>query len=177
MSKEAKMGEESKRRPSLLPGLILIILGVAFLALQFFERPWGPGFILALVGLIFVISALITRNPGLYIPGFILLGLGVGLAAMTILPREEKNWPLILIGLGLGFLAIWPTSTIPQRQHPWPLYPGGILTGLGLLFWMAMYEVVGLTMESLASILRWWPLILVVIGAWIIYRWYVEGRG
>jgi len=177
--REANMGEErqeGKKRPSLVPGLILIILGLAFLLLQFVERPWGPGFIFALVGVIFVISALITRNLGLYIPGFILLGLGAGLAAMTILPEEDKNWPLILIGLGLGFLAIWPTFTMPQRQHPWPLYPGGILTALGLLFWMAMYEVLGLTMDSLASILRWWPLILVVIGAAIVYRWYREGQ-
>ncbi len=172
------MGEEKKeggeKRPSLVPGLILIILGVAFLALQFVERPWGPGAIFALVGVIFVISAAITRNLGLYIPGFILLGLGTGLAAMFIHLQEDKNWPLILIGLGLGFLAIWPTFTMPQRQHPWPLYPGGILTGLGLLFWMAEYEVLGLTMESLSSILRWWPLILVVIGAAITYRWYRE---
>ncbi len=168
------MGEGGKGRPSLLPGLILIILGLAFLALQFVERPWGPGFIFALVGVIFVISARVTRNLGLYVPGFILLGLGAGLAAMTIIPPEEKNWPLILIGLGLGFLAIWPTFTMPQRQHPWPLYPGGILAGLGLLFLMAEYQVFGLTMESLSSILRWWPLILVVIGAAIVYRWYGE---
>ena len=166
--------KEGKKRPSLVPGLILIILGVAFLVLQFVERPWGPGLIFALVGVIFVISAAITRNLGLYIPGFILLGLGAGLAAMFIHLQEDKNWPLILIGLGLGFLAIWPTFAMPQRQHPWPLYPGGILTGLGLLFWMAEYEFIGLTMESLSSILRWWPLILVVIGAAIIYRWYRE---
>jgi len=168
--------EEGKKRPSLVPGLILIVLGLAVLALQFVEGPWAAGFILALAGVIFVISAVITRDSGLYIPGFILLGLGAGLAAMTVLPQEDKNWPLIFIGLGLGFLAIWPTFTMPQRQHPWPLYPGGILTGLGLLFWMAMYEVLGLTMESLSSILRWWPLILVVIGVWIIYRWYAERR-
>lgn len=174
MGEEKK--EEGKEKASLLPGLILIILGLAFLALQFVERPWGPGFIFALVGFIFVISAPISRNLGLYVPGFILLGLGAGLAAMVILPQEEKNWPLILIGLGLGFLAIWPTFTMPERQHPWPLYPGGILTGLGLLFWMAMYEVLGLTMESLSSILRWWPVILVVIGAAIVYHWYRERR-
>lgn len=40
--KEAKMGEEKKEegkeKASLLPGLILIILGLAFLALQFVER-------------------------------------------------------------------------------------------------------------------------------------------
>ncbi len=169
--------EKVKKRPSLVPGLILIILGAAFLLLQFVERPWGPGFMFALAGIILVISAPITRNIGLYVPGFILLGFGAGLAAMTILPQEKKNWPLIFIGLGLGFLAIWPTFTMPQKQHPWPLYPGGILTGLGLLFWMAMYEILGLTMESLSSILRWWPAILVVVGAWIIYRWYAGGRG
>lgn len=176
MSEEER--EKGKERPSLLPGLILIVLGLAFLALQFVQRAWGPGLIFALLGFIFVISALITRNLGLYIPGFILLGLGAGLATMTILPQKDKNWPLILIGLGLGFLAIWPTFAIPQRQHPWPLYPGGILTGLGLLFWMAEYEFIGLTMESLSSVLRWWPLILVVIGAVIVYRWYRErGEG
>jgi len=175
MSEEGK--EKGKERASLLPGLILIILGLAFLALQFFERPWGPGLIFALLGLIFVISAAVTRNLGLYIPGFILLGLGAGLAGMTIIPPEEKNWPFILIGLGLGFLAIWPTFTMPQRQHPWPLYPGGILAGLGLLFLMAQYGVFGLTMESLSSVLRWWPLILVVIGAVIIYHWYRERGG
>jgi len=175
MSGEGK--EKGKEKASLLPGLILILLGLAFLAMQFVERDWGPGLIIAFVGLIFVISAPITRNLGLYIPGFILLGLGMGLTTMIILPQEDKNWPLILLGLGLGFLALWPTFTLPQRQHPWSLYPGGILAGLGFLFLMAEYGVLGLTMESLSSILRWWPLILVVIGAVIVYHWYRERGG
>jgi len=75
--KEEKMDEEKmdegEKRASLVPGLILIILGLAFLLLQFVERPWGPGLIFALVGVIFIISAAITRNLGLYVPGFILL--------------------------------------------------------------------------------------------------------
>jgi hypothetical protein len=170
VNEEAK--EEGRKKAGLMPGLILIILGVAFLALQFVQEGWGPGVIFMVLGVILVIGAAITHNLGLYVPGFTLLGLGTGLAALGMLPDEGQNWPFILIGLGLGFLAIWPTVTMPQKQHPWPLYPGGILTVLGFLFLMGEYGILGLTTESVARVLQWWPLVLVVIGVVLVYQWF-----
>ena len=167
-------GQETKERRRLLPGLILILVGLGLLVLQVLEWP-GWAF-LAGLGVVFIVSAVVGRNLGLMIPGFILLGLGAGLAGATLLPPEENNWPLILLGLGLGFIAIWPAYSIPKKEFPWSLIPGGILTALGILFWMAVRKIL-FDLETLGSILYWWPAILVVIGAWIIYRWYVAGRG
>jgi hypothetical protein len=48
------------RPRQIIPGLILISLGIAFLLMQYFE--FGPGLFLTLLGLVFLIPYAFTRS-------------------------------------------------------------------------------------------------------------------
>ncbi len=53
-------------RAQLIPGLILIVLGISFLLMQYFE--FGPGLFLLMLGLAFLIPYALTRVYGVLIP-------------------------------------------------------------------------------------------------------------
>jgi len=134
-----------------IPGLILIALGIAFLIMQYFE--FGPGLFLTLLGLVFLIPYAFTRSYGLLIPGCILCGIGIGLAFERAAMRPDVT---VSIGLGLGFIAIFVVQLIVAgASHWWPLIPGAILLIIGLAE----------TMPQAQQVLeRGWPVVLIVIG-------------
>jgi hypothetical protein len=131
----------------------LILLGVAFFAMQFLGA-LGASAILFAVGAIFLVAYFVTRTYGLLIPGCILAGLALGQMA------EQGGFlsytGLSGIGLGIGFLAIFVIDWIYTRNMRWwPLIPGGIITIGGIAS----------ANENLQQLVaRGWPLILVVIG-------------
>src|SRR5512140_760036 len=103
-----------------IPGLILILLGIVLLLSQYFD--FGPGLLLLLLGFLFLIAFFFTRSLGLLIPGCILAGLGIGIVFGRAPMREDVS---VLIGLGLGFLAIFAIQlAVGGRSHWWPLVPG-----------------------------------------------------
>ena len=142
-------------------GIVLIVLGIYFLSAYFF--PTG-GLSLALLGAFLLAGyALSERMPGFLISGCILLGLGMGIVLTDLL--GDPWWPLILLGLGAGFCAI-PSA---DRRQGWALVPGGILVLLGGLFLLTLQEI-GLTWAFWDTIGRWWPVALVAVGIWILWR-------
>jgi hypothetical protein len=151
-------------RRQIIPGLILIVLGIVFLLTQYFE--FGPGLFLILLGLIFLIPYIFTRSYGLLIPGCILAGIGVGLAFERALSRPDVT---VSVGLGLAFLAIFLVQLIVAgSSHWWPLVPGGIL----LLAGFAELEPQGQVLLEKA-----WPLALIAIGLAILAGPFVWSRG
>lgn len=138
-------------RGRLIPGLILIALGIAFLLMQYFE--FGPGLILLLLGVVFLIPYVLTRSYGLLIPGCILAGLGIGLLFGRAPMRDDITVP---IGLGLGFIAIFVVPLIiAGSSHWWPLIPGGVLVLVGIAEGIPQAQVL---------LEKGWPLILILIG-------------
>lgn len=139
------------RRARIIPGLILIILGIAFLAAQYFE--FGPGVFLAVLGLVFLVPYAFTRNYGMLVPGCILVGLGMGL----MFDRPPLTTPVaVSIGLGLGFVAIYVIHLVVTRKsHWWPLLPGSVLILAGIAEGIPQAQVL---------VEKGWPLILIAIG-------------
>jgi len=138
-------------RRQIIPGLILIVLGIVFLLMQYFE--FGPGLFLTLLGLAFLIAYAFTRSYGLLIPGCILCGIGIGLAFERAAMRPDVT---VSIGLGLGFVAIFVVQLVVARaSHWWPLVPGVILVLVGIV------EIVP---QGQAVLEKGWPVILIVIG-------------
>lgn len=133
-----------------LIGLLLILVGLGILVMNLFRvRLVGP-LILALVGAAFLAGYFFRRLYGLLIPGCLLLGLALGIAGGSVLKAS-----LTVLGLGLGFLAIYGIDLLCRRStHWWPLIPGGILVLVGLT------QLPG--MDILPSII--WPLVLIVAG-------------
>ena len=142
-------------RARMIPGLILIVLGVAFLLGQYFD--FGPPLFLTLLGCVFLIPYVVTRSYGLLIPGCVLVGIGLGL----VFDRPPLGTAIAVpIGLGMGFIAIFVIHLIvARRSHWWPLIPGGILVLVGIAEGIPQAQ---LLLE------RGWPLILVLIGLLIL---------
>ena len=91
----------------------------------------------------------------------LLLGLGFG-ALGERSSIDFRNFSSF--GLGLGFLSIFVIDTIYRGStHWWPLIPGGIMIVMS----------VGDT-RALRLLVKGWPLILVLIGIFLLLR---TGRG
>ena len=121
----------SDNRGSVTAGLVMIALGLAFLAIQFLEQVSGSAVLLAL-GAAFLVAHVTYRIYGLLIPACILLGLGGGVLAEEFGATGDA----VILGLGLGFVAIWGIDRLTARRSPraswWPLVPGSILLVVGI---------------------------------------------
>ena len=153
----------SENRGSIVGGVILIMLGVAFLAMQVLGDSAGALVPLG-IGVAFLVSHFAYRSYGFLVPGGILVGLGSGLLVeqLTDVPGEP-----VVLGMGLGFLLIFVvdrtlTHAGPPEGSWWPLIPGGILTLVG-----AGTLVPGLS----EAVLRYgWPVAFIVGGLLIVWR-------
>ena len=143
-------------------GFGLIILGAIFLFENFgyiefdFSVMWPV--ILILGGAAFWIGFFRNREDvGLVMPGTILIIFGAMFWFCALEGWWNMNylWPGFLIGPGLGFVFMY----LLGKREKGLLIPAGILIGMGLIFTFRY-----------ASILRFWPLILVGFGIYLIYK-------
>jgi hypothetical protein len=150
-----------------VPGLVLIALGIVFLAIQGFGV--GEEIIVAVIGAVFLVAYAVRREYGFLIPGSILTGLGIGVALES---RVTDNGWTVVLGLGLGFTAIYVIDVLSSSAREgqwWPLVPGGILTAIGL----------GLAFDAqplLEALERWWPLLLIIGGLALLLRPMLRAR-
>jgi len=142
------------QRNQLIPGLILIGLGVLFLLRDRIDL--SGGVVLAGLGAIFLVGYFTSRNYGLLIPGCILAGLGLG----EMLNNSS-------LGLGLGFIAIFGIDTIARGKISawWPLIPGVIIAA------NAAFSSDDPSFAAIRNVVSdWWPLLLVLLGVLILFQ-------
>ncbi|SRR5712691_7395054 len=144
-----------------LPGVILIVIGATLFAVQWLHL--DADVIVLVIGLVFAGAYAATRRYGLLIPAGILTGLGAGVLLEDYGAMREP----VVLGLGLGFLAIYGVDLATRRSRErarwWPLIPGAILTviaGAGGAFGD----------EGGRAIQQAWPIILIVVGGWLLLR-------
>ncbi|MDE0080156.1 MAG: hypothetical protein OXO50_21740 [Caldilineaceae bacterium] len=95
------------------------------------------------------------------IPGGFMLMLGGTIALSSITESPSVLGTFLFIGLGAVFFLLY---LLGQRwQLWWALVPGSVLVLLGLFLFS-----VGLGQENLP--LRLWPVLLPLLGAWLIWR-------
>ncbi len=143
-------------RRRVLPGIMLIVIGVVFLLAQ--------QAVVAAIGIAFLVAFFYARNYGLLVPGGIMTGLGLGIVYQSQ-SQVKAGWAVVL-GLGLGFISIYLFDVMTGGRRGaqwWPLLPGGVLAVIGLLQAGGQYGVTG-------AIGRWWPLILIAIGVYLLFR-------
>lgn len=127
-------------------GVLLVVLVVIYLLVQLFVPSANVPALLGTLGLLVIAGAFLalyfdTRTYGFLIPGAVLAGMGIGtlfpqLLAGTDLP--EVGGGLVVFWLGLGFLAIYFVGkAVSGMTSPWPVIPGGILAGIGILVALA----------------------------------------
>jgi hypothetical protein len=145
---------------SRLQGIVLIVLGILFLALNMstirLREIWPVFFVL--LGLYFVLLFISDRkNYGVLMPASVFIVMGGLFLYCTIEGWYAMGmlWPFFLIGPGLGFFLMYFFGKKEQGL----LVPGYILTGLGVLFLFIFAEGMYL-----------WPLLLIALGIFMLVR-------
>lgn len=162
------------KRDNLVWGLILILVGVGFLLNQFFPSLFGwfswP-WILVVIGGIFFLSSLIGRVGGLMIPALILLGLG-GIFLYQTATGNWESWSYIwalmpaLAGLGMLIGSLYDREMVPARPV------GAIMFVAGLALFAVFGGVFGLDVD----ILRYWPVLLILLGLVVLVKALRPGK-
>jgi hypothetical protein len=144
-----------------LPGVILIAVGVTLFAVQLLNLDGDV--VVLVIGIVFAIAFAATRRYGLLIPAGIMTGLGAGILLEDFGVQGEP----VVLGLGLGFLAIYAgdllTSGARAPGRGWPLIPGTILTIIA-----GVESTFG--PDGARVIAQGWPIILIAAGAWLLLR-------
>jgi len=137
---------------SIIRGILLVAIGVLLLALQFVESA-REAVVFFLIGGTLLGIYFYRNNRAYGTAGCVLLGLGLGKLGQSIYPQFGD---FISIGLGLGFLSFALIVYLyEEKKESWPLIPGGILLGTGILSAFPNF-IRGLSLA--------WPLLLVVAG-------------
>ena len=147
-----------------ITGLVLVCLGIIFLAdnLDYIELDFNYFWPLLIIlgGIAFGLGYIKNKNNyGMLMPATILIVFGLLFLYCLIKGWENMStlWPVFLIGPGMGFYFMYQFGVKEKGL----LIPAAILVGLGLLFIL-----------SLDHILKYWPLILIAVGAYLIYKHY-----
>lgn len=159
-----------EKKNSILGGLILIIVGVFFLALQLFPGLSGridlsqhwPLIIVGIGGLFW--AAALLGTPPLAIPGSIIGGLGLLLYYQNLSGNWSSwayTWTLIPGFVGLGTLF---NGLMTGQKHAWR--EGGRLIATSLV----LFLIFGTFLGGWFSLRMLWPLLLIGLGFWILIR-------
>jgi len=158
------------RKPSILPGLILIIIGAILLLhkLDIFNVGWYEIYPLILmgIGILFFTSIIGKNQKGAVFPGTILflLGMFYFLRNYEIIPYYymREVWPVFLLILGLAFFAIFLT-----KPDDWGvLIPAAVFVLLGVSFLLREFHIISWNAWDVVG--DYWPIILIIIGAGVI---------
>lgn len=145
-------------------GIILVVLGLMFLAAQWFDFTGAA--VLGALSVFFVVMYATTHKYGFLIPGMILGGLAVGVGLQEY--GYDPNGGFVVLGLGAGFIAIYLINVLVQTPASWwPLVPGGILSVVGLT------QVAEGTAAS-ETIARLWPVGLIVAGVIVLIATFMR---
>lgn len=161
-------GARTNPREGVVFAIILIAVGVGALAMQ--VVPDAGAWIVLLIGLALLAVFAILREYGALVPGGIMTGLGAGiLASQSLALKDEATGGIIVLGLGLGFIAIWVIGALVHvaEHHPWPLVPGGILSVIGVSLLVGGQAI---------ELMRFWPVAVIAIGLILLWRAVIEGR-
>ena len=143
------MTETDRPRGGVFAGILLLGLGLVLLVMQFVPQVRALDLWSAfplVVGIAFLAGFAYARQYGFLIPGCILTGLGLGALVDRVLPVGLLPVEGTVVGLGIGFLAIYPIDLAARGRQPgqwWPLIPGGIIvvTGLAPALWQDFWQV------------------------------------
>lgn len=155
-------------------GLIFVVLGAIFLLNNFdFMRPFfrmfsigkfWPSLFLLLPGLLFHYGFFSGRkkDPGLLVPGGILLVLGVVLQINMLFGFWSITWPAYTFAVAFGLFELYAFG----NREKGLLVPVGILTGLSLIFFFSFSLREIFTPNVRQYII---PVVLIVIGIFVLF--------
>ena len=152
------------KKGNLTGGLILILLGVWFLAVQLVPqlKIWAAGqwtLMIIGIGVIFLLISILSNIPGLSIPAFIVGGIG-GLLYYQNVTGDWGSWAYAwtlipgFVGMGLLFFSL-------QSRDKGARTAGFIL----LFISAALFFIFGSLLGVSKQIVQYWPIMLIILGA------------
>ncbi len=151
-------------------GVILIGLGLFFLVNQFIDFNWDSVgiYFLPVLGAVFLLAGIFTRQAGLIIPGGIISGIGWGSVLITgpfSDTGDVEGGVFMLVFALVWALITLLTAVFTEETHWWPLIPGGIMAiiGGGILFG-------GVFLQGLTLLGQIWPVFLIALGIYVIFK-------
>jgi hypothetical protein len=156
-----------KRHGGVVGGAILISIGLFALLEQFVQVEWGLYF-LPFLALVFLLSGILGRRPGLLIPGGILAGIGAGailVQSPLLVLGEPARGGLFMLAFAAGWALITATSFLVGKIMLWPLFPAAFMALFGAALLAGQTGI-----QILVAFGYIWPVILIVIGAYLIFR-------
>ncbi|MCA9957783.1 MAG: hypothetical protein KC443_02035 [Anaerolineales bacterium] len=160
-----------QKRSSIVGGLIMIVVGAFFLLLQFspslaaqidFGRQW-PLLVVGL-GVFFLLGALLGTPP-LAVPGSIVSGIGGILYYQNMTGNWASwayMWALIPGFVGFGTMLMG----ILERKGRRNIREGARLMMISLV----MFALFAAFFNGLGSLGRFWPLLLIALGVWLLWQ-------
>jgi hypothetical protein len=138
-------------------GLYLIVRNIPIhpqIALYFFPV------LMILLGFYWLTEFFLFPRKGILMPGLMFCALGgfMILVRWQLLPPLSISWPLLLACVGA---VLW----VHALSEALPLWPLTLMVVAGILLYVS-----GMPWFSLQSVLRLWPVLLVLLGILLIFR-------
>lgn len=156
------------KNQKIFPGIILIGIGAYFFMQQsgitVFERFYTWPTLLVIVGLAFLSQGYIAKDYEAILPGVILLGFGVHFHVVDRLAFWPNQIGTFILIIALGFF-------LRYQKIKSGLFQAFLFLILALLsmFYSKIASHLGLLENSVAVVWKFWPIILIVIGAYFLF--------
>ena len=157
--------------PTPAPVLAMFVLAIMAVIQLLFPTLISPGLTLVAIGIVFLVLyfAHMIRDALTLILGWMLTGFGASFWASTQPQWSSLALPIILLGLGLGFVGLHLTGSIDGILETlgknWPLVPALMLLSVAVI----------LVAESIFGRQRLWslvvPLIPAISAVWYLREW------
>lgn len=160
------MADKKSRSSGTFPGVLLIGIGALFLLGKADIISFSWPLILVVLGVAFLAKAVIERNDDFVFPGALLFLLGLAFIAIRSrwMPGwYGSDWPLLLVAIGAAFVIV---SFVRQNRGNDALVLGIIIIGAGVLFLLVERRVIPGC--RIGDLLGWWPLALVAFGLYLL---------
>ena len=151
-----------------LPGFILIGFGAYFL-LQQLNIAWlQPFFIwptlLMIIGVAFLLQGYGTKDHHAILPGVILTGFGLHFHVVNRLEIWPDHIGIFILIIALGFI-------LQHQKTSSGLFQGllFLILAILLLFYKLINSWLGLLESGVSSVWKYWPGILIIIGAYFLF--------
>jgi len=158
-------------RSGLAAGLLLILIGGWFLAVQLFpglgDWFWDTfdwPFVIIGVGICLLIFGLFAGAPGMAVPASVVTGIG-GILAYQNATGDWTSWSYIwslipgFVGLGVMLSALLGEG---GRD--------GFRSGLSLVFISAILFLIFSSIMGANPLGDWWPVLLILLGVWLLIQ-------
>ena len=158
-----------RRHGGLVAGTVLILIGLVSLLAVFYPAIDFDRYFVLFLGIVFLVWGSLRPARGLIIPGGILTGIGAGVLLTSSIYthfNEPVSGGIFLLAFAGGWMLI-PlfTALVARPVMWWPAIPAAFMAFFGVALLASSLDP-----QLLDYLNKGWPIILIVIGLYLILR-------